>query len=332
MTPDRWTLALESGIVTLPEEARTLVLRARGTADFGGLGEVTAVQGFYPDHRLLAERGIAVSTAAEGVFDAALVQIVKSKAESLSLIAEGLAHLRVGGVLMVDGQKAEGIESVLKTVRGVLPVEHVLSKAHGKLFWLTRPADLRETVLTWIAEPQQVEVGYVTAPGVFSSDGPDPGSELLIALVPALKGRVADLGAGWGYIAAELLTEQNDIAQLDLIEAEAAALDAARANIDDPRAQFIWGDATTYRPDEPYDAVVANPPFHTGRNADPGLGRAFIAAAARILKPSGQFFMVANRHLPYEAALKDHFTAGAMLAEIHGYKLYQASKPKRARH
>ncbi|RMA43721.1 methyltransferase [Rhodophyticola porphyridii] len=331
MTPDRWTLALESGILTLPDEARTLVLRARGGADFGGLGEVTAVQGFYPDHRLLAERGIAVSTAAEGIFDAALVQIVKSKAESLSLIAEALAHLRIGGLLMVDGQKAEGIESVLKTVRAVLSVEHVLSKAHGKLFWISRPADLPETVLTWIAEPQEVEGGYVTVPGVFSSDGPDPGSELLIALVPALKGRVADLGAGWGYIAAELLTEQNDIARLDLIEAEAAALDAARANIDDPRAQFIWGDATTYRPDEPYDVVVANPPFHTGRNADPGLGRAFIAAAARILKPSGQFFMVANRHLPYEAALKDHFAAGAMLAEIHGYKLYQASKPKRAK-
>ncbi|WJY22219.1 class I SAM-dependent methyltransferase [Fontisubflavum oceani] len=182
-----------------------------------------------------------------------------------------------------------------------------------------------------MAEPQEVEGGYITAPGVFSADGPDPGSELLIALVPQLKGRVADLGAGWGYIAAELLAEQESIAEIDLIEAEWAALQAAKANIDDPRANFIWGDATSYRPETPYDAVVSNPPFHSGRETDPGLGRAFIANAARILKPSGQFFMVANRHLPYEAALKDHFGTGKMLAEIQGYKLYQAAKPRRAK-
>ena len=41
--------------------------------------------------------------------------------------------------------------------------------------------------------------------------------------------------------------------------------------------------------------------------------------------------MVANRHLPYEAALKSHFGTGRMLAEIHGYKLYEAAKPKGAR-
>ena len=331
MTPDRWTLALESGALSLPKEGRVLVLRARADADFAALGEVTAIQGFYPDHQRLSACGIPVEVAPEGQFDAALVQIVKSKPESLSLVAEALAHVRPGGLVLVDGQKAEGIESILKNVRGALPVDDVLSKSHGKLFWLTRPEALPEAVLNWVAEPQEVEGGYITAPGVFSADGPDPGSELLIALVPQLKGRVADLGAGWGYIAAELLAEQESIAEIDLIEAEWAALQAAKANIDDPRANFIWGDATSYRPETPYDAVVSNPPFHSGRETDPGLGRAFIANAARILKPSGQFFMVANRHLPYEAALKDHFGTGKMLAEIQGYKLYQAAKPKRAK-
>ena len=64
------------------------------------------------------------------------------------------------------------------------------------------------------------------------------------------------------------------------------------------------------------------------RAADPVLGKAFIAAAARMLKRSGQFFMVANRHLPYEDTLKAHFGSGTLLAEIAGYKLYQAGKPK----
>ena len=41
--------------------------------------------------------------------------------------------------------------------------------------------------------------------------------------------------------------------------------------------------------------------------------------------------MVANRHLPYEATLKEHFATGTLLAELGGYKLYQAGKSKPAR-
>lgn len=330
MTPDRWTLALENGDLAWPAEGRVLVLRAGAEADFSALGSdrLVAVQGFAPAHDRLAARGLTVEMAPEGEFAAALVQIVKSKAESLSLVAEGLAHVPPGGLVAVDGQKDEGIESVLKAVKQALPVDGVLSKAHGKLFWLTRPDTLPDAVMGWLAEPSENEAGFVTAPGMFSHEGPDQGSELLVALVPQLSGRVADLGAGWGYMAAELLEERPTIASLDLVEADWASLEAAKVNVHDPRAAFHWADVAAFEPDAPYDAIISNPPFHTGRAADPALGKAFIAAAARMLKRSGQFFMVANRHLPYEDTLKAHFGSGKLLAEIAGYKLYQAGKPK----
>jgi len=331
MTPNRWTLALDSGDLAWPDGARSLVLRARGEADFSDLGAVQAVQGFYPDHARLTARGIDAVVAAEGQYGAALVQIVKSKPETLSLVAEAMARVTPGGVVAVDGQKTEGIESVLKAVRKLLPVDGVLSKSHGKLFWLTRPDTVPQEIADWAAAPMLVADRWITAPGMFSPGGPDAGSELLAALVPELKGDVADLGAGWGYLAASVLEEQEGIDRLDLIEAEWSALEAARRNVTDPRARLIWDDATTHTPDRRYDAILSNPPFHTDRAADPGLGQAFIAAAARMLKPSGQFFMVANRHLPYEATLKAHFGTGKMLAEIGGYKLYQAGKPKTAR-
>lgn len=331
MTPNRWTLALEDGDMTWPEAGAVVVLRARGDADFAALGRdrVQAVQGFAPDHDRLAARGLDARVDPEGDFAAALVQIVKSKGETLSLIAEALALVQPGGVIAVDGQKDEGIESILKAVKRLLPLDGTLSKSHGKLFWLTRPDALPDAIADWLAEPRETEDGFVTAPGMFSPDGADQGSEVLVALVPPLKGRVADLGAGWGYMSAVLLEEQDSIGALDLIEADYAALKAARANVDDSRARFFWGDATTFQPEAQYDAIISNPPFHTGRAADPALGQAFIAAAARMLKPSGQFFMVANQHLPYEAALKAHFGTGKLLAEIAGYKLYQAGKPKR---
>lgn len=331
MTPDRWTLALESGALP-PVSGRLLALLARGDADLTAFGAeaVLAVQGFRPDHDRLAARGIAVVPElgdATG-FDVALVQIVKARARTLGAIAEALGVLRPGGTLLVDGPKEEGIEAILKALRADFEIDGVFSKAHGKLIWLTRPTDLPRAIADRIQTPAVTEDGHVTAPGGFSAEGPDRGSELLVALTPPLKGRVADLGAGWGYIAAEVLAEHPEITHLDLIEADHAALEAARANVDDPRAAFHWADATRFAPDEPYDAILCNPPFHTGRRADPGLGRAFIAAAARMLKPAGKFVMVANRHLPYEAALKEAFATGRMLGELEGFKLYEASKPR----
>ncbi len=335
MTPDRWTLALEAGV--LPGvKGRLVALMPRGDADLAAFGaEVTAVQGFRPDHDRLVARGFRVvpDLTAEAVgeteFDAALVQIVKSRQRSLSAVAEAASILKPGGLLMVDGAKEEGIEALLKTVRAVLPVEEVWSKAHGKLFWLRRPEVLPREVADWIAEPARVAGGYVTAPGGFSAEGPDRGSELLVALVPELHGRVADLGAGWGYLAAEVLAEQAGIERLDLVEADHAMLAAARLNVDDPRAAFHWADATVFEPEAPYDAILCNPPFHAGRRADPALGRAFIAAAARLLTPSGKFVMVANRHLPYEAALREAFGTGRQIGELEGFKLYEAGKPRR---
>jgi 16S rRNA (guanine1207-N2)-methyltransferase len=141
MTPDRWTLALDGGALPRPE-GRCLALMARGDADLAALGgEVLAVQGFRPDFDRLAARGFDVvpELGEEGDFDAALVQIVKSKVRSLSAVAEALSCLKPGGLLMVDGAKEEGIEAILRAVKAVLPVEEVYSKSHGKLFWLRRP-------------------------------------------------------------------------------------------------------------------------------------------------------------------------------------------------
>ena len=70
--------------------------------------------------------------------------------------------------------------------------------------------------------------------------------------------------------------------ELDLIEAEADALDCARLNITDARARFHWADATVIRPTKLWDAVVMNPPFHTTREADPGLGMAFLLSLIHI--------------------------------------------------
>jgi 16S rRNA (guanine1207-N2)-methyltransferase len=122
-------------------------------------------------------------------------------------------------------------------------------------------------------DADETEEGYVTAPGGFSADGPDRGSEILVALVPPLKGRVSRTsGPGGGTSAARSSPSRTEITHLDLIEADHDMLEAARANIDDPRAAFHWADVTRFDPGAVLRRDHRNPPFHTGRRADRASG------------------------------------------------------------
>ncbi|WP_238365023.1 class I SAM-dependent methyltransferase [Mesobacterium pallidum] len=323
---DRLPLALSGGLV-LPE-GRIAVLGARAGDDLSDLPQDALVieSTNAPDHAALTAAGRETVVSATGAFAAAIVVLPRAKA----LARARLAHAAtLAPLVIVDGQKTDGVDSLLKDLRQRGTVDGVLSKAHGKIFW-GAPGDLSD----WAApEAQKVEGGWITAPGVFSADGIDPGSAMLAEALPQKLGaHVADLGSGWGYLAHHVLARQG-VARVDLVEADHAAHLCAQANLADAgdRARFHWADATTWGTPRSVDAVVMNPPFHTGRAAEPALGQAFIRNAARILRPSGTLWLVANRHLPYEMDLRDHF---ALVDEVAGdtrYKVVQARKPRTQR-
>ena len=87
--------------------------------------------------------------------------------------------------------------------------------------------------------------------------------------------------------------------------------------------ELHWHDVNRGLPRR-YDAIVSNPPFHQGRADQPGLGLAFIDTAARALNPGGRFWMVANRHLPYESTLAARFSRVQTLAIQDGFKVFEA--------
>ncbi|MCA8884723.1 MAG: class I SAM-dependent methyltransferase [Rhodobacteraceae bacterium] len=329
MADTRLTLALRQGL--LPEWA------GDGPVLWFGLAEpdlpdaipparLTVVQPLQPACDVLCGAGIAAVPEARPDDRAALaiVSLPRARARAQLWIAQAAWALGPGGLLIVDGAKTDGVDTLFKACRGRLTGADSYTKAHGRVFWGHPGADL---FADWLA-PAATGASFVTGPGVFSADGIDPASALLAQALPGhLRGRVADLGAGWGYLSREILTRP-DVTALDLVEADHVALQAARRNIDDPRAAFHWADATAWRPSAPWDAVVMNPPFHTARAGDPALGRAFIAAAARGLVPKGQLWLVANRHLPYEAELETRFRAVEELKGSGAFKLFRAEGPR----
>lgn len=328
MRSARLSQAIDTGLFTLPPEGRIAVLRPRIGDELGDLprDRLLVATGFRPDHDWFAARGYASAPRATGEFAAAILCLPRAKAHARAMLAEASALVAKGGPVVVDGQKTDGIDAVLKDLSPRVALSERLSKAHGKLAVFAAGADLSD----WAARPAQVD-GFTTLPGVFSADGVDRGSALLADALPSdLKGRVADFGAGWGYLARKVLSLAA-VKECHLVEAEADALDCARLNIVDDRAQFYWADATTWKAPRGMDHIVMNPPFHTGRGADPALGAGFIAAAARSLNPQGVLWMVANRHLPYDRSLTTLFREVAEIGGDGAYRLTRAAFPIRAR-
>lgn len=332
-------LPLKTGLVTLPAQPRALFLRARAGAPLQVFERerLDCEQSFKPFADALEQAGLTLTEPSAQTYPLVLALPPRQREEARALLAHALARVSSGGVLiaaMANTQGARSGEADLTRMAG--PV-YSLSKHKCRGFWVQPSATTVDAALrvSWarLDAPRPIADGrFISRPGLFAWDRIDPASALLAAQLPGdLHGRGADLGAGFGYLASEMLARNPAVTAMDLYEAEARALDLARINLADQAGrvalEFYWHDVTTgINPG--YDFIVSNPPFHIDRGDQPGLGRAFIAAAARALRPGGRLFMVANRHLPYEAALGTDFGAVRTVVQSRGFKVIEAVKQR----
>ncbi|MEL6648156.1 MAG: methyltransferase [Pseudomonadota bacterium] len=321
----RLALALEAGTPPLPAFGRIAVFAPRDGYDLSALPKERCIvlTGFKPEFDRFQAAGFQCATELESSVAASVVCVPRAKALTQALVATAVAM--TDGPVIVDGAKTDGVEAIYKACRRRTNVSAALSKAHGKLFHFTATAGFED----WLPQTDApMAEGFVTAPGAFSADGIDPASRLLADQLPLRLGaRVADLGAGWGYLSTRILARE-EVQEVHLVEAEHAALSCAKANIDDSRASFHWADAVSWTAETALDCVVMNPPFHMGRKAEPQIGQSFIRSAARVLHNKGQLFLVANRHLPYEECLEQSFAEVTDFGGDTRFKLLRAARPK----
>ena len=327
MPSPRLKLALERAYFDWPE-GRILALRPPAGTEGLPQDRTQVVHGFRPDFTAWDRAGYEVQPGAEGDFAAAYLWAPRAKDHARALLAEAVTRTGPGGLIVIDGQKTDGIDSLIKAAKSLLPDLESDAKAHGKILWGHVP-DPTPALAALTPAPTAPE-GWETAVAGFSAGAVDAGSALLVDHLPAgIRGDLLDLGAGWGFLARSVLPRP-EITGIDLVEAEFDALEAARRNIDDPRARFLWEDASLFAPGKRYDAILCNPPFHSSRKADPALGQMFLRTAARLLKPAGVLALVANRHLPYEHTLAECFAETQTVTEAQGYKIVHARKPRQA--
>jgi 16S rRNA (guanine1207-N2)-methyltransferase len=270
----------------------------------------------------------SLEQAAPDSFTSILMLAPPGAVERRATIALALRALRPDGSLVVLAPKDKGGSRLAGELRAFGCAVAEDARRHHRICRTGRPVTPIGLQAAIDAGAPQLHdaLGAWTQPGVFSWDRLDPGSALLIEHLPPLAGRGADLGCGVGTLARAVLRSPQ-VQRLSLVDIDRRAVDAARRNLDDPRADLWWADALG--PAVPLDAldfVVMNPPFHSGGDEDRALGGRFIARAHQALRRGGTLWLVANRHLPYEAALRSLFSTVHRRAEHGGYKVYEAQR------
>lgn len=304
---------------------RTLFLGAEPHPD---LPPLTGWQPLKPLADRCLAAGMDLVESAEGVFPTVLFQPGKSKDEILAGFARAYDMLAPGGTLIVALANTAGAARFEKELSKASPLLFSVSKNKCRAFAVgnAQPWDA-EILEGWrkLGERRTIaDTTFVVEAGVFSADHVDPGSAMLAAhLPPSLRGEVADLGAGWGFLSHAALGKSARISRIDLFEADSRALSCARENVSGS-AEFHWHDVTKGLPGK-YDHIIMNPPFHTGQSRDVDLGKAFLGVAAASLKRGGGIHLVANRQLPYEAHLAALGLRTRILEENHAYKVLVAS-------
>ena len=336
---DALFLPFSDGTLRLPADGSVLFLRAR---DGFRLREVAqpgwhCEQSFKPFADALSRSGFNVDDVDPDTrFKRVLLLPPRQRDEARAWFARAARHAEHGGIVLACVPNAEGAKSAQDDLTALLGSVDHRSKHKCRVFWGVSQTSTRDQALfdAWLAldRPQVNSAGYVSRPGLFAWDRIDAASALLAAHLPAdLRGEVADFGAGYGYLATQIVARCPQVTALDLYEAEARALEPARLNVAQATrvharelaVGFYWHDITTSVPRR-YDAVISNPPFHQGRADLPDLGRAFIAQAAAALRPHGCLWLVANRHLPYEATLVERFEHVRTVAAQDGFKVIEA--------
>ena len=269
----------------------------------------------------------ALEEIAPGSVDLAVIYAPPGALERRAVLAHALRALKPGGRLDAMAPKDKGGSRLKKELEGYGLTVVDEPKAHHRRSRATvdaAPVGLEQAIEAGAARVVP-DTGLWSRPGVFAWDRIDAGTARLAAVLPPMKGAGADLGSGVGVLSKVVLGSPA-VTRLAGIDLDRRAVEAARLNVTDPRAAFDWADARTAPAAGDLDFIVMNPPFHDGGQEDRHLGQAFVRKAAEMLRKNGTLWMVANRHLPYEADLNEAFRRVRVIDESAGYKIFEAVK------
>ena len=109
-------------------------------------------------------------------YDLVITSIPKSREEALGQIALAYQQTKIGGILVLEGRKRNGIESIIKVLLNKLRIHQLISKAHGKFAVIKVEFETINIISKWLTYtiPAKNKDGFYSMPGLFSYKTIDP--------------------------------------------------------------------------------------------------------------------------------------------------------------
>ena len=274
--------------------------------------------------------------------DTVAIRIPQERVALLQLLVDAFAVLKIGGRCYIAGATNEGIKTAASTMETLFGNARVLSRdsSHRVVSAVKRtdaPSDPGPLENKFIqpdafnelhATLRGKEYLLSTRPGIFSWDHVDEATAILAdAMQLPLDASVLDLGCGCGALG--LVAASLSGGPLCMLDADVEAVRSATRSAESngvTRFRAMVSDVGSAALDERFDVVVTNPPFHVGKATELDVPMQFIEDAFHVLTDGGQLFLVANRTLPYEQAIKHRFGNVANLHDGPRFKVLIATK------
>lgn len=183
--------------------------------------------------------------------------------------------------------------------------------------YFTKNSNLKsnEKIIDVIFKNQKYK--FYTDNGVFSKDGLDIGTEVLLKAInfENIKGDVLDFGCGYGPIG--IILSKNTSANIDMLDINDRAILLTKKNIELNNAKNI----NVFESDgyenvkKKYDYIITNPPIRVGKE----ILYKILKEAKEHLKPDGELFFVINKHQGAKSTAKD-------MASVYNIEVVDKSK------
>ncbi len=277
------------------------------------------------------------------VADLVAIRIRPEKLPLVQQIFDGFHLLRAGGKCYLAGATNEGIKSAAKLLGQVFGNVCVLAYEGGyRVLSAEKTSGTPGQIIaidTTFVDPMQFrkieasfrgnDLSLYSRPGVFSWEHVDEATAILAEVmeIPS-HASVLDIGCGSGAlgITSSLLSGGGRTTMVDVdIEAVRSATKSAEA-AGLSNFEVMASDVAGAVLDERFDVVVTNPPFHAGKQTDLSVPMQFIEDAWHVLVPGGRIYLVANRTLPYETAIKNRFGNASSVHDGPRFKVLYAAK------